>query len=78
MEAMGTKGEQNYLEAKNEVLHAFADHSKAKEIFKINDTTNLLAGLSKMAAWVKENGVKQSQVFKNIEIEKNLPKSWKE
>jgi hypothetical protein len=29
-----------------------------------------------MAKWVKEVGVRRSKDFKNIEIEKNLPKSW--
>jgi hypothetical protein len=29
-----------------------------------------------MAAWVKAQGARQSSVFDNIEILKNLPSSW--
>jgi hypothetical protein len=35
-------------------------------------------GLSKMANWVTENGIKSSKEFADIEIMKNLPKGWKE
>jgi hypothetical protein len=31
-----------------------------------------------MAEWAKREGVKESQKFQNIEIKKNMPKSWKE
>jgi UDP-glucose 4-epimerase len=30
-----------------------------------------------MAEWVKNHGSRTSNEFKNIEIEKNLPESWK-
>jgi hypothetical protein len=31
-----------------------------------------------MADWVREVGPRQSQPFQGIEIEKNLPPSWRE
>lgn len=76
MEAMGTTGDIRYLEARNEVTHAFADHSNARSVFAYS-TTSLSEGLSKMATWAKSQGVQQPSDFGNIEISKNLPPAWK-
>ncbi|HLG33326.1 MAG TPA: NAD-dependent epimerase/dehydratase family protein [Bacteroidia bacterium] len=78
MEAMGIKGELRYLPPRNEVVHAYADHSKAQRIFKITSQTTLLDGLKKMAAWAKKTGVKSSSKFSNIEITDKLPPFWTE
>ena len=65
-----------HFEERNEVKHAFSDHSKLRRYFDCQVRNSLSEGLDKMAKWVKEVGVRQSKDFKNIEIEKNLPKSW--
>ena len=40
MDAMGTKGEVRHLEARNEVVFAFSDHSKAARVFgEVRETT---------------------------------------
>lgn len=78
MEAMGIKGELRYLEARNEVVHAYADHSKAQRIFNIAAHTSLLDGLKKMAAWAKLTGVKSGSRFSHIEITEKLPPFWAE
>jgi len=75
-DAMETKIEINKLEQRKEVLHAYADHSMFKEIFKPKQFTSLHEGLSKIANWVRTNGHQPSQKFENIEITKNLPNSW--
>ncbi len=67
-----------YLPARNEVRHAYADHSKAYRIFHIQHTVPLEAGIKKMAHWAKEVGVRKGQVFHDIELTKNMPGSWKE
>ena len=69
-----------HLEARNEVLHAYSDHSKVKAVFNIKDEsfTSLSVGLQKMADWAKKAGVKKSDKFKNIEITEKLPKIWLE
>ncbi|MFT5777413.1 MAG: UDP-glucose 4-epimerase [Crocinitomicaceae bacterium] len=79
MDVMGLKQDINYQPARNEVLHAYADHSKAKKIFglKENEFTNLKDGVQKMAAWVDTVGSRSSEYFGNIEIEENLPPIWK-
>jgi UDP-glucose 4-epimerase len=78
MEAMGVKGELRHLPSRNEVLHAHADHSKAKRIFNIQKITSLKEGLTKMADWAKHAGTRKSARFKNIEIMDKLPPVWLE
>jgi UDP-glucose 4-epimerase len=78
MEAMGITGELRYLEARNEVVHAYADHSKAERVFNITSHTSLRDGLINMAAWAKKTGVKSSSRFSNIEITEKLPPFWTE
>ena len=65
------------LEKRDEVLHAYSDHAKFESIFSPKVETSLENGLPKMAEWVKNHGSRTSNEFKNIEIEKNLPESWK-
>jgi UDP-glucose 4-epimerase len=78
MRAMGIKGEVRHLEARNEVLHAHADHSKVKKIFGEEKITSLEEGLKRMADWAKAAGVRKSQRFEAIEITEKLPPFWLE
>ena len=67
-----------YLEARNEVLHAYADHSKAKKIFgEYMKGIPIEEGISKMVEWAKGTGPMEPTRFEHIEIEKNLPVSWR-
>lgn len=76
---MGAKVNIKFLEARNEVLHAYSDHSKAQKYFgHLLQNVDLSTGLRRMASWVEKAGSRQSQKFENIEILKNLPSSWKE
>lgn len=75
--AFGVKENINFLEARNEVLHAYSNHDKAVEFFGEQKTTSLDEGIAKMAEWAKEHGPRSSSEFSNIEISKNLPPSWK-
>lgn len=74
--AMGAEPKLEYLPARNEVMHAFADHSKAKKVFGINSETELDTGIRKMVEWSKNVGPKDPKKFGNIEIKYNLPPSW--
>ena len=78
MEVMGITGELKYLPARNEAVHAFADHSKAHEFFGDSSSTGLKEGLKKMADWAKTVGVRSSQKFSNIEIAEKIPGIWLE
>ena len=66
-----------HVEARNEVLHAFSDHSKVQRIYAPPSAIDLRSGLQRMAAWVKAHGPCTPVKFDNIEIEKNLPASWR-
>jgi len=77
MDVMGLEQDINYLEARNEVVHAYSDHSKAKEIFSISeDFVTLKDGVQKMADWVKDVGSRSTPKFSNIEILEKLPPIW--
>jgi UDP-glucose 4-epimerase len=65
-----------HLDARNEVKIAFSDHSKAEKVFGRREKTSLEDGMKSMAKWVNAHGARESNVFKNIEIMKNLPPSW--
>jgi UDP-glucose 4-epimerase len=77
-EAMGIRGQVRHLEARNEVVFAFSDHSKAERVFGTQRETTLAEGLARMAPWAKRTGARKSGRFGRIEIEKGLPPSWKE
>ena len=78
MEVMNLNQEINYQPARNEVLHAYSDHTKAKKVFSLNDSsfTDLKSGLRKMANWVYEVGSRESSYFGDIEIHEKLPPIW--
>lgn len=80
MKVMGIQGELRHLPARNEVVNAYSDHSKAKKIFKIAEGsfTSLEDGVSKMAEWAKSAGARESSRFSNIEILEKLPAVWQE
>ncbi|MBK8613595.1 MAG: NAD-dependent epimerase/dehydratase family protein [Flavobacteriales bacterium] len=76
MEAMGVKGELKHVEARNEVVHAWSDHSKLERIFGKQPNTPLVEGLTRMADWAKRTGARQSKTFGHIEITEKLPPFW--
>ena len=65
-----------HLERRNEVMAAFANHSKVDDVFGHGTKRTLQDGVTAMAAWVAQHGARESSVFKNIEILKCLPPSW--
>lgn len=78
MTAIDIDGELRFTEARNEVLHAYSDHSKTIEYFGEYAKTSLAEGLKKMADWAKTVGINKSNKFENIEILEKLPPIWLE
>jgi UDP-glucose 4-epimerase len=74
--AMGVKPNIRFVEARNEVVHAYSSHEKVRTYFECPTDTPLDEGLARMAAWVRTVGARQSQRFGNIEIPRGLPPSW--
>lgn len=75
-EAMGKECKVAHLEPRNEVKVAFSDHARAERVFGTRKKTSLEAGITAMAAWVKTHGARESSIFEEIEIAKNMPPSW--
>jgi UDP-glucose 4-epimerase len=65
-----------YLSARNEVLHAYSDHSKAHRVFGAPSGVSLQEGIARMAAWARKVGARQSKEFDHIEITEKLPDGW--
>jgi UDP-glucose 4-epimerase len=76
--AMGGECRVRHLEPRNEVKLAFSDHGKCDGVFGRRQKVSLEEGIRKMAEWVKAHGARESGVFKDIEIRRNLPPSWAE
>ena len=66
-----------HLPARHEVHTAHSSHEKIRRVFGAHPCTPLDAGLVAMATWVKQRGARQSTAFEGIEIQKNLPPSWR-
>lgn len=72
----GVEPNIKYLSARNEVMHAYSDHTKAHRIFGAPTGIDLKEGVARMAEWAKRVGARQSQEFDNIEITEKLPDGW--
>lgn len=72
------KEQIDFLESRNEVVHAYSDHEKVHKYFGslINNIT-LKDGIERMVADAKAKGPRQGDKFKNIEVEKNMPPAWR-
>jgi UDP-glucose 4-epimerase len=75
-DSMGRPRKVNHLPPRDEVKIAFSDHTKAERVFGNRPKVSLEDGIRRMADWVKEHGARESSVFENIEIERNMPPSW--
>jgi len=75
--AMGAQPQIEYLPARNEVMHAYADHEKVRRVFGHGRVVGLEEGIDRMARWAMRIGSKQSQPFGQIEVDRNMPPSWR-
>jgi UDP-glucose 4-epimerase len=75
-EEFGVKADIKYLAARNEVLHAYSDHTRAHQVFGDPTGISLKDGVARMAAWARKVGARHSQEFSNIEITEKLPEGW--
>ena len=76
-DALGFPCDVKHLPAREEVVHAYADHSRVHEVFGASEPIDLKTGIERMARWVRERGPQSPVEFSEIEIEKNLPPSWR-
>lgn len=76
-EAFGVSPVLDYLPAREEVVAAWADHSRFRDVFQPGPEVSLSDGIGRMATWAKAVGPRSSTEFSDIELTKNLPESWK-
>jgi UDP-glucose 4-epimerase len=74
--AMEVEPQIAYLEARNEVTHAYSSHDKVRQVFGEQQPVELVEGVARMAAWAGKVGARQSGTFDEIEIARKLPPSW--
>jgi UDP-glucose 4-epimerase len=63
-------------DARNEVTHAYSDHSKVAGVFGEPEGVSLEEGVGRMVAWAQEHGPRGTSTIGEIEVERNLPPSW--
>jgi UDP-glucose 4-epimerase len=77
-DALGSPGHPvRHLPAREEVRVAFSDHGKAEGVFGKGAQTPLAEGLARMGRWARGVGVQRGSPFAEIEVERNLPPSWR-
>ena len=77
-DALGVEADLEHLPARNEVVHAFSDHAKVSRVFEPPDPLDLRTGIRRTADWVREHGSREPIEFRGeIEVERNLPPSWR-
>lgn len=76
--AMNKAVDIKYLDARNEVVHAFSSHKKLEEAFNFTSQVSLQEGVKRMVKWASVVGAKKSNVFENIEVMKKMPESWRQ
>src|SRR5207249_1656088 len=73
-QAIGVKPRVRYLSARNEVLHAYSSHEKARRVFgDLFSNVPLDEGIRRMTAWAQKHGRRTLSRFGQIEVSKNLP-----
>ena len=65
-----------HLETRDEVKHAYCDHTKAKTLLNFNDQTCLESLIDKMFSWAKNEPNREVKKLQ-YEVEKNLYSYWK-
>ena len=76
-QAMNADPRIDHQPARNEVQHAWADHTKARRVFGSTEEIPLEEGIRRMAEWVRQAGARETPRFTAIEIERGLPPSWR-
>jgi UDP-glucose 4-epimerase len=75
--AMGVPHRIENLPARHEIRDVYCLHDKARAYFgDLIQNVPLEAGLSQMAAWIKQTKMRRGEQFRGIEIEKEMPARW--
>jgi UDP-glucose 4-epimerase len=75
--AFGVTPNVTHLPPRIEVVNAYSSHDKARRILGSVEPVSLDDGIERMAAWARRAGARESSSFGDIEIQRNLPPSWR-
>jgi UDP-glucose 4-epimerase len=75
---MGKNSGINYLPQRKEVKHIYSSHEKIKRVRGITASVDLETGIERMLKWAQKHGARKTKEFTAIEIERNLPESWRQ
>lgn len=75
--AFGVAPRVEHLPPRNEVVHAFSSSLRCEEVFGKHETITLEDGVRRMGEWARKHGPRSTPKFSAIEIERNLPPSWR-
>jgi len=75
--AMGVDTGIRYLPARQEVKHIYSSHEKIKRVLGLGAKVGIEEGIEAMVHWAQKHGARQTKEFTGIEIERNLPDSWR-
>lgn len=77
--AMGVTPQFNLLEARKEVLHAYAAHDKVRAHFgDLISGVDLETGIGRMSEWARDTGPRKGERFGCIEVQRELPPFWRQ
>ena len=62
-EVFGCRPGVRHLPPRNEVLHAFSDHSSFTNVFGVQEETPLDVGVRRTVAWARQHGVRKTRTF---------------
>jgi UDP-glucose 4-epimerase len=77
-DAFGQECRIEHEPPRNEVVHAYSDHTRVREAFDPPPPIDLTTGIRRMSAWVNEHGARDPVEFPGeIEVDRKLPPSWR-
>ncbi len=77
IKAMTSDLSEEHVPPRVEVKYAWCDNSRAKTILGYEDRTSIQEGIRRMAEWAKKKGPMDPIIWERVEIDKNLPDSWR-
>jgi len=78
LKAMDSKLKPVHMPPRHEVKYAYCSIDKSVRILGYKTTIDVEEGIGIVAEWAKKVGPRKSKVWKNLEIEKNLPVFWRD
>lgn len=72
----GYDGQIEHVEARHEIKHAYCDHSKAKEVLRFNDSTDVEILIDKMFCWALTQPMREVKKMR-YELTEGIYSYWK-